>query len=171
MRDLIQQVRVAADSRSYYLALFASLALPDICGALGAPDGQASRARYVAWFDRHVAPRYAPSFGARSFLTGEDAYYYRCSVLHQGSSQHPKSSYSRILFLEPGATGVLLHNNVMNDALNIDVGRFCHDILDGVEEWLEGAEADPTYKKNSSQFLRRFPEGLAPYIVGVPVIA
>src|SRR5699024_6261516 len=46
----------------------------------------------------------------------------------KGSTQHPRGRHSRIIFVEPGQSGIVLHNNIMNDALNIDVHIFCEDI-------------------------------------------
>ena len=171
MRTLIAQARKAADSRAYYLSLFATLALPDICAAMSSLDGETNRGRYIAWFDEYVAPRYTIGPERTQSLTGADCYYYRCSILHQGSSQHPKSSYSRILFVEPGATTNVFHNNVLNDALNLDVRMFCHDVCDGADRWLTAAENTDEYRANYGRFLQRYPEGLPPYIVGMPVIA
>lgn len=171
MRTLITQAREAADSRSYYLSLFATLALPDICAAMSSSDGQTNRTRYIAWFDENVAPKYTAGPNRAPSLTGADCYYYLCSILHQGSSQHPQSSYSRILFVEPGVTKNVFHNNVMNDALNLDVRLFCHDVCDGAEKWLFAAEQTPEYQANYGRFMQRHPNGLPPYIVGVPVIA
>jgi hypothetical protein len=171
MRTLITQTREAADSRAYYLSLFAALALPDICAAMSSPDGQTNGSRYIAWFDEFVAPNYTVGPDRRPSLTGTDCYYYRCSILHQGSSQHSKSSFSRILFVEPGATSNVFHNNVINDALNLDVRLFCHDVCDGADAWLIAAEQTAEYKVNYGRFLQRYADGLPPYIVGVPVIA
>ena len=165
MKDLIEQIRVAVDSGLYYLALFTCLTLPDICGAMGSPDGEAVREKYIEWFDKYVAGKY------HAMLSGDDCYRFRCSLLHQGSSQHPKSSYFRVLFVEPAATTNVFHCNVLNDALNLDVRIFCRDILSGVEKWLQEYELTDTYKKNYDKFMKRHPGGLHPYIVGVPVIS
>jgi len=164
MQDLIQQIRAANTGRLYYVALFSALALPDICGALEAADGVATGQRYIDWFNRHVAPRYGGS------LDGETCYQFRCSMLHQGTTQHPRGRYSRVIFLEPGATGNIMHNNVINDALNIDVRIFCEDLCGAVESWLRAAQRQPHFQANFSRFVRRYPNGLPPYIVGVPVI-
>ena len=59
----------------------------------------------------------------------------------------------------------------MNDALNIDVRIFCNDLISGAEKWLEENENTDLYKKNYDKFMRRYPHGLPPYIVGVPVIS
>lgn len=96
MEDLVAQVRGASTVNLYYVALLTALALPDMCGALESEDGIATRARYADWFDRHVAPAYG------GFLDGESAYKFRCSLLHQGTTQHASNKYARLLFVEAG---------------------------------------------------------------------
>ena len=164
MQDLLDQIRKASDARLYYVSLMSALALPDICGALEATDGLANGARYEAWFDKHVGPKYS------GFLTGADCYLFRCSFLHQGRTQHPRGTYSRILFLEPGTSGYVMHRNILNDALNIDVRIFCDDLVSAVEAWLPEAKKLPHFADNLSQFVTRHPNGLPPYVGGISVI-
>lgn len=165
MRDFLVQIKKGLDVNLYLLSLFSALAIPDICGAMGSENGEANAEKYKAWFDKYIAPKY------NNFLNGEDCYYFRCSLLHQGSSQHNKSNYKRVLFVEPSAATNIFHNNIMNDALNIDVRIFCSDLISGAEKWLEENENTDLYKKNYDKFMRRYPNGLPPYIVGVPVIS
>jgi hypothetical protein len=40
------------------LALQGALSVPDICGALAAPDGEARSSRHMAWFDDNVGGQY-----------------------------------------------------------------------------------------------------------------
>jgi hypothetical protein len=168
MRDFLDQIEASLDSNLYYVALLVSLAIPDICGAIDSDNGQATKGKYVRWFDKYIASRYRSLRG--QVLTGEDCYFFRCSMLHQGSSQHPGSSYSRVLFIEPGATRTVAHRCVFMGALVIDVRIFCRDIISGAYEWLEEVEDSERFKRNFSKFMRRYPQGLAPYVVGVPVI-
>jgi len=169
MRDLFQQIDRAAAANLYYVALLAALSLPDICGAMESDDGEATRPKYIAWFDRWVAPSY--TVGGAPSLTGEVCYYYRCSALHQGRAAHPRMGYSRVLFVEPGATTNVFHNNILNDALNIDLRLFVRDLLAGALAWLQQVECSANYQRNYALFMQRYPNGLAPYIVGIPVIA
>ena len=164
MNDLLAQIRAANEGGLYYAALFPALSLPDICGALEASDGIATRPRYADWFDRHVASKY------KGFLTGQDCYYFRCSLLHQTSAQPGRGKYSRILFVEPGTTSNVFHNNIMHDALNIDVQIFCEDIVSAVEVWLPGAHQLPFFATNLGRCVTRHPNGLSPYFRGVAVI-
>jgi hypothetical protein len=169
MRDFIAQIQQAIQGHAFYLALYASLTLPDICGAMESQDGQATRIKFIEWFDKYVTPSY--TYGGRSTLTGEVCYFYRCALLHQGRAQHPKLGFSRILFIEPGVTTNVFHNNVLNDALNIDVSIFCTDVLNGVRAWLVAVEGTENFRKNAELFMQRYPNGLPPFIVGVPVIS
>ncbi len=159
------QIKKGLETNLYFLSLFPTLVIPDICGALESENGEASPEKYKSWFNKYVARKY------NGFLDGEDCYFFRCSLLHQGSSQHPKSTYSRVIFVEPSATKSILHNNVLNDALNIDVRIFCNDLIAGAEKWLEENENTNLYKKNYNKFMRRYPNGLLPYIEGISVIS
>lgn len=164
MRDLLKQIELSLHANLYYLSLVAVLCLPDMCAALGSLDGRTTGQRYAKWFDDNVAPKY----GDR--LSGETCYQFRCSLLHEGTTQHPTSKYTRIIFLEPGSSGHTFHNNLIDDALNLDVRIFCFDVMGAAAAWINANEDTATYKNNSARFIQRYPAGLAPYIVGTPVI-
>ena len=104
-------------------------------------------------------------------LTGDACYRFRCSLLHQDSSQHSKSPFSRIIFIEPGATTNVIHYGQMTDALCIDLNLFCREIIAGARLWLQAVEYIEQYMKNYEKFVRRHPKGLRPYIAWVPVLA
>jgi hypothetical protein len=53
MNDYLNQIQASIDANLYYMALFASLALPDICGAIDSKNGQATASKYMAWFCQH----------------------------------------------------------------------------------------------------------------------
>jgi hypothetical protein len=83
---------------------------------------------------------------------------------------NPNSRYSRVLFLEPGTTTIFAHCNLVNDALNLDVRTFCTTLLDAAQSWLNSVIGTTLFATNYSKFLRRYPNGLPPYIGGTPVI-
>ncbi len=72
---MIRQIRAASAAGLYYLALFGALTLPDICGALAASDGKATKSKYITWLRSNV-PEEA---GDADLIYG-----LRCSLLHQG---------------------------------------------------------------------------------------
>ncbi len=163
MQDIINQIRAVNNSGVYYVALFSALALPDICAALESANGEASKAKFITWFDTYVACKYSGN------LDGESCYYFRCSMLHQGSTQHARGRYSRIIFLEP-SSNMIFHNNIMNDALNIDIRIFCEDICVSAESWWKAVSLRPDLQANFARSIKRHPNGLAPYISGIPVV-
>ena len=143
------------------MSLAWSLCLPDICAALESENGQASKKKYVDWYNKYV--------GDKLKLTAEDCYYFRCSFLHQGSTEHEKSNYKKILFIEPHATASLFYNNTSSDSLIIDVRVFCKVIVESIRAWLLEVEDSEFYKQNMTKTFKRYPNGIAPYVSGIPV--
>ena len=90
-------------------------------------------------------------------------------MLHQGTAQHPRGNFERSLFTERTTTRVLFHNNIIDNALDLDVVHFVDDMVDSALAWLATAESTATYQQNFPQFVQRYPEGFAP-IIGIPVI-
>lgn len=161
----LRQIDRASQAGFSYVALFSALAVPDICGALESVDGQATGEKYKRWFDRYVGVRYGESF------TGEDCYDFRCAMLHQARTGRLRGRYARVIFVVPTPAGNVFHNNVLNDALNLDLRLFCQDMVSGALQWLRDVANDPNFIRNNRQMVHVYPEGLAPYIVGTPVIA
>ena len=160
MKELLDQIGAALEQNLYYLALMGSLAIPDICGAMESEDGEATGARYKEWFDKYVPPAW---FESEPAVTGEDCYRFRCSLLHQGSSQHERSRYSGVMFLDPRAQNVMCHRSVFISGsgeserrlLVLDIRLFCLEIICGAERWLKQSEGTPDYERNYDRFFRR----------------
>jgi hypothetical protein len=73
--------------------------------------------------------------------------------------------------IEAALLGATLHLNVMDDALNLDAKRFCRDVLQAVSRWYAANENEPVVQANIGRLFRFYPNGLPPYIVGVPLIS
>lgn len=164
MTDLFNQIKKALDLNLFYLALMSTMSIPDICSSLQSPDGQASKDKYIDWYNKYMKKEYI------NYINGEDCYYFRCSLLHQGLTLHPKSNYERLLFIEPDNHNNILHLNIINNSLNINVKIFCIDLINGAENWLNDYGNDENFKKNYNKFMRRYINGFPKLIVGVPVI-
>ncbi|WBV72395.1 hypothetical protein PGH42_05345 [Legionella pneumophila] len=54
MIEFLDQISKGIEANLYYLALFASLSIPDICGALGSENGKSRRDKYINWFNENV---------------------------------------------------------------------------------------------------------------------
>ena len=183
MYDLIDQLERSLDTDLYYLSLFAALAIPDIAGALNSSDGTANGQRYRDWYNKWILPKKQERKYAffpdnlkvkvpipQSYFDGDTCYYFRCSILHQGTSQHPNSAYSRIIFIEPGTTKSTIHDSIINDTLCMDLIFFCEEIIGGVKNWLSHVKGTQPFENNYANSLKRYPNGLSSYITGVPVI-
>lgn len=168
MRDLLTEIDAALDVHLYQLALAGALAVPDIAAALESQTGETSRTRYVEWFDTHVGPKLVTQLGP---LSGATCYRFRCSLLHQGSVEDQKEplQFARLLFVDPRAP-VYCHLNVINDVLNLDMRAFCTSITDAARAWLKKAAGAEPFETNIQRCVTYRPNGLDPFIKGVPVI-
>ncbi|TSC64131.1 MAG: hypothetical protein G01um1014106_256 [Parcubacteria group bacterium Gr01-1014_106] len=162
MEDVLNAIKRGISSENYYSALFLAILVPSICGALESDDGQDNEQRYTAWYDRYVNDL---------FLKGVDCYRLRCSLLHQASTVHPSSSFSRVLFTLPNPQGTLLHNNFVEGALNLDISLFCQRFIHAAEQWLKEVRDTPHYQRNVKNTVKLYPNGLSPFIKGLPIIS
>jgi len=163
MQVIISEIERAISYGLYYLAMMMTLSLPDICAALESDDGETSGSKYRAWYDTWVADGY-------SSLTADDCYRIRCGVVHQGRFGHPHMRYARVLFTVPNVKGTVFHENISNDALNLDVVIFCRDIMQCVSQWYAAKQNDPHVVANMPRLVQYREHGLAPYMVGMPLI-
>lgn len=175
MRTLISQTRKAVESELYYVALMSALAIPDMAAALSAENGRSKKGElgecYAAWYEKWIRPRLAENRARENPLSGVSCWKFRCALLHQGRSQGPNDEYSKIMFIEPGHQNYSIHYCLIGDkALLIQLDKFVEEVLRGCELWLESVEGTEPFEKNYSLFARRHPQGLAPYVIGVPVI-
>lgn len=181
---LIDQLEKSLDSQYYFLALATALSVPDIAAAIDSDDGKATGQKYVAWYDEWVLPRFSTNVNevlqARGIespvdienpFTGAECYYYRCAMLHQARSTHARSAFSRVMFVEPKSTSNVIHYGILNDALTIDLPSFCLEVTQGYRDWVAAAQEEGNYKRNMENTMQRHRDGLAPYILGVPVIS
>lgn len=164
METILSEIERAINAGLYYLAVAMALTIPDICAALEAEDGQTNNKKYKAWYTANLANKYPR-------MTDVDCYSLRCGVLHQGRCGHPNSQYGRVIFTIPNAQQNVFHNNIINDALNLDAPQFCADVVESVRTWFVKSQHSPNVIKNLPNLVRLRPFGLAPYMVGMPLIA
>ncbi len=79
--------------------------------------------------------------------------------------------YGRVIFTVPNVQRNVFHNNVLNDALNLDAVIFCNDVIASARGWFAANRRNPTVAGNVQNLVQFRPQGLAPYIVGAPLIA
>jgi hypothetical protein len=142
VQHLIEAVRSAVKEKNWYAALGLALTLPDICGKLESPTAK-SQARYIAWCNSYLVPRYTHEIGASReehvFLHGEDCYALRCAVLHEGVddivNQWARKALESFIIIA-GPNGITIHCNQSDAKLQLQVDLFCEDICLGVTEWI-----------------------------------
>ena len=159
MKQLISAVTKALENENWYAALYLALTLPDVCGNIQHPELKTEK-RYVQWFDEYLSDKYIHEVGANreklTFLSAEDCYALRCSLLHEGidviSHQRCKKGLDSFRFTTTGS-----HCNYIDiggkPLLQLDVGRFCNDVCDSVEVWLSDVANDSTAQERLSQIV------------------
>lgn len=165
MEDFLNQIENALEYNLYYIALQSTLTLPDICSSLisATPTKRKVRQEYVDWYTNH--------FKDNLYLSAEDCYYFRCANVHQAKTIHANSNYSRILFIEPQTAPITIHNCIINDVLCIDVNKFCKGMISSVRSWINSVKGTEPFETNYKSFIKRYPNGLPPYVVGIPIIS
>jgi hypothetical protein len=191
MEELLFQIETTLGARAYYASLFLCLCVPDICAALDSANGEASGARYKAWCVKYFRTEterrtgdYYKGMGMfySETLDANEVYLLRCAALHQGqltntgTGGRAGSKYSKIIFQEPGQRLVVTHlmttpgQNGQFNVLHINLTDFCKDMIVAAREWIMEVAGTEPYEHNSSVMFKRYPNGLAPHIVGLPII-
>lgn len=163
MDDLFNEILRGLDAGVYQLSLSLTLCIPDICAGLESDDGRTNGSKYILWYENYMEDK--------TLMTANECYYFRCAFLHQGSTEHEKSNFKKIIFVEPTATSSILHNNILDGALNIDLRTFCNEMINAGRTWHSKFKESENFKKNYDKAFKRYPNGLAPYISGVPIYA
>lgn len=162
---LVEELEKALDAGLYAMALNTALIIPEICGALESPDGIATAARYKKWFDVYVTKAYT------DYISSDEVYGLRCVALHHELHNDDKPSYDRIMFEIPGEERVLhrftftafIPGGDSVSALNLNVVRFCKDMITAYELWRYVNGNDPIIENNEKKGIKHYPDGLLPY--------
>jgi hypothetical protein len=172
MRSLTEQIERALDAKLYFLAIFVSVATPDICAALEQTDAKTSPERYKIWFDKWLAHKFA-------IMNAEQMYCLRCGIVHQGRAKHTGLGdkpthpwqYDRVLFTWPGGGPSGFGPNITMENCKTasvytgekvavqDAEAFCRAIIAGVEAWYASTKNDSTVQGNLKELFRERPEG------------
>ena len=162
------------ESKNWYAALFIALAIPDICGDLEQPSEKSSRVRYVNWYNKYMLPQYSVTMPSLQephvFLSGDDCYALRCSILHQGTGDIGKQKVSTILesvrFNEPSDEGGGMHRNQYKNVLQLRVDAFCNDIINATRQWLSDVQGDASIQARIQLLLKIHPAFYFPGFLG-----
>ena len=168
MEELLNQIQKAIENKLYLVALQATLTIPDICAKLSIEGNKDTyKEDYIKWYEENIKEKQE--------LTGNDCYYFRCAMLHEGKMKHHKIEHSRIIFLVPNNT-FFLSGNIFKDinwdnSINIDLPMFCNEMINCATQWWEENKNNEVVKENYKTIVKYYNNGLEPFIVGIPVIA
>lgn len=159
MEDLLEELKKCLKDGNNYSTLFLTLALPDICGAIEYGDIGVGK-RYAKWLDEYAKDEL-------SFLSGEELYLIRCSVLHQAISSHTKLKYSYIEF-QPLNQPIIFHLCTAQRfgeegvILNLNIGMTAKSIIRSCEKWMG------TTKNDYSKVMKQSYDGML--VDGLPML-
>lgn len=168
---ILTDIERALAAKFYYLSIAVSLTLPDICSSLEQETSAAwvNEKTFVAWCDQYFMDSYPT-------LTALDFYQLRGGVLHRAEfAGHKKFRFTRVLFTLPDGRGTVADQNMMGMgeevAINLDAALFCNNMIDAARKWYLAHTEDLVVRENLPNLVRYRPDGLAPFIVGLPLIA
>jgi len=163
----VREIERALDNQLYYLAIIVCLMMPDVCAALEAENGRSSENLYKAWYLKHAK---AQAGGVEP----DECYSLRCGGAHQGRMEIKKGFAQRAIFTIRSSKykvdGITMKSGDQS-AYVFDAERWCRRWIAAVRVWQETVKDNPTVKRNSQNMLQLRPDGLAPFMVGQPIIA
>ena len=131
-RVYLDEMERCERSGCYWALLHLVVVIPDICGALEAPNGEATKAAYVDWCKR-MLPQAPPAP-----LTPDERYEMRCILLHQGRTLASKGRYTYFKFTPPPPAGVTLHGvQQASDQITLDVVELSTEMKKALRGWFQ----------------------------------
>ncbi len=155
MRRFTDAGRRTIKDNNLYAALSLALTIPEICSSLEDPGPGKSQARYQRWCKQWVVPKYTattvnPMTGApHVWITDQQLYQLRCSMIHSGSDEIEKSKRSGIdrffFFDQSRPTSIQQFANCKFTDVDVNIiclnaADFCEKMFLAAEEW-DGAKA------------------------------
>jgi len=146
MENVLKSIENSLKNKNWYSALVLSLILPDICGRFE-DNNKSSSQRYTEWFEKYLGKEY------KDYLSGNDCYALRCSLLHEGmneiTQQRARELLNYIVFIPNGSHRVKMSNNFVNDAkydgketLLLSVLNFSQDMIEATKQWIKEKSPD-----------------------------
>lgn len=154
---LLEQVQKCVDQKLFLVATMTALTIPAICGDFLPEKNAKDQQKYQAWFDKWVSPKYS-KFEHFTFyeqiLTGENVYYLRCAMLHQGKTEHRKTG--KVIFSEfPQSPAGLVPPFLLTDfgILVIEPVTFCTHMISAAYDWLDYILQNEYFEKEMESFM------------------
>ena len=143
LQNKIAEIKCALDMNLYNCALAVSLTLPDICGKAKYPQTSTAK-RYKDWFDEH-AKKFFTTIATQLpeeieveyvWLTSDECYALRCSVLHAGNYKATGIDLSKI-YIHAHKRNGSNYKTIFRDSVyaDWDVITLCENLCKAAEEY------------------------------------
>lgn len=163
MKRFTDAGRQAVANQNWYSALTLGLVIPEICASLEHPGPGKSQKRYEAWARTWLEPRFTHKIGNSQdvFLSAEDFYQARCSVIHSGTAaidEKRRSGLDRFEFFTAGShmnsvSGASVNGVAQPNYLQLRVDMLCETIFEAAEEWDLSVIADAAIQAEKAKLL------------------
>jgi hypothetical protein len=166
MDRFVSSIRKSIEDQNWFSALFLSLALPDICGALETPPtgkrGEVGE-RYRTWFNKYLKTKYDPENlyelvlsrdpdsiarmdaqgieSLKSMPTNEGCSFtgsdcYKFRCKGLHQGLIEKQNKESFIFITPPPNGNVIHGGSINGVYQLQIDMFCEDLCLAVEDWV-----------------------------------
>lgn len=171
LQSIFSEIQTAYQAKLYYLAMAVTLTIPDICAGAELDLGTTNvkREHYEAWCRAYLIPGY-------KLLHEADVYCMRGGMIHTGQFTHRHQRYQRPFFTVPGPP-LRMHDNVMENmgpnresALTLDLEAFVDSMKLAATVWYAKQSQNANVKANIGKIICMRPHGIAPFVVGSPVV-
>jgi hypothetical protein len=167
MKRFTDAGRLSIGQGNLYAALSLALMIPDICASLEDPGPGKSQKRYERWCKEWVEPKFTgPPQGstpARVFISAEDCYQLRCSLIHSGSAEiaaGKQNVFSRFEFFDQSTGSHLTwyEDNILNGVkqpnfLQLKADRFSEELFKAATEWDAAMAGNASVQSEKSKLL------------------
>lgn len=162
----IDAISQCLGAQNWYAALTLALTLPDICASLDSSSDSKNKERYVGWCRRWIEPLFTHGIGPnrtpKVFLSAEDFYQARNSILHSGSNEIAEKRRTELdgfEFFESGGHCNWIGKGMLNGSptpsyLQLRVDAFCETVLTAVKRWNAEIGQTPEIMDKKQNMLR-----------------
>jgi hypothetical protein len=174
MKRFTDSGRKAIQENNLYAALSLALMIPDICGSLEDPGTGKSQLRYKRWFNNWAASEFTKQINGKQevFMTAEDCFQLRCSLIHSGSAEIEQGKGSwldRFVFVGKDFGNHLFRfdnavlNGVKMSFLVLQADRFSESMYSAAENWDKAVVNDAKTQDEKKKLLVIRTEG---FVIG-----
>ena len=154
MEFVLRSIAHAANTGNHLPAVMTALTVPDIAGAVEAPEASGSKKRYADWIDKWFIPSF-PSYSQHQ-IDGLAMYSLRCKLLHEGLSSpadapaaagSAAASHKRLIAFNVGGNFVM-HLCSTTDGQGdswtvLNTQEFCREMIVTAQAWMASKAGDP----------------------------